>query len=162
MSDNKVETEVVKGTAKSEKKPEKKKVLKSAKGDDKSPIKLIIESIEKLTVLELVDLVKAIEEKFGVSASAPVSFAAVPQTKEDKEEKDVKEEKTDFTVVLTGYGDKKIQVIKVIREITRLGLKEAKELVDKFPGNIKEGIVKEEAENIKKKVEEAGGTVELK
>jgi len=161
MSDNKVETEVVKGTAKSEKKPEKKKV-KSAKGDGKSPIKLIIESIEKLTVLELVELVKAIEEKFGVSASAPVSFAAVPQTKEDKEEKDVKEEKTDFTVVLTGYGDKKIQVIKVIREITRLGLKEAKELVDKFPGNIKEGIVKEEAENIKKKVEEAGGTVELK
>ena len=67
-----------------------------------------------------------------------------------------------FTVVLTGYGDKKIQVIKIIREITRLGLKEAKELVDKFPGNIKEGIVKEEAENIKKKVEEAGGTVELK
>jgi len=162
MSDNKVETEVVKGTAKSEKKPAKKKVLKSAKGDDKNPIKSIIESIEKLTVLELVELVKAIEEKFGVSASAPVSFAAVPQTKEDKEEKDVKEEKTDFTVVLTGYGDKKIQVIKVIREITRLGLKEAKELVDKVPGNIKEGIVKEEAENIKKKIEEAGGTVELK
>lgn len=162
MSDNKIETEAAKKTAESEKKSEKKKGVKSTKGDGKSPVKSIIESIEKLTVLELVELVKALEEKFGVSAAAPVGYAAVPQAKDDQKEKGAKEEKSEFTVVLTGYGDKKIQVIKVIREITRLGLKEAKELVDKVPGNIKEGVTKEEAENIKKKVEDAGGAVDLK
>ena len=115
-----------------------------------------IEEIKTLTVLELADLVKAIEEEFGVSA-APVAVAggavaAAP----------VVEEKTEFDVILASFGEKKLDVIKVIREITGLGLKDAKDLVEAAPKPIKEGATKEEAESLKKKITEAGGTVELK
>jgi len=118
----------------------------------------IMQAIEKMTVLELAELVKALEEKFGVSAAAPVAVAASAAGKAA----DAAEEKTEFDVILTGFGDKKIQVIKVIREITGLGLKEAKDLVEGVPKQVKEGINKETAEDIKKKLEEGGGTVEIK
>lgn len=120
----------------------------------------ILEAIENMTVLELSELVKALEEKFGVSAAAPVAVAAMPGAAGGAAAE--AEEKTDFDVVLTSAGDKKIQVIKVVREITGLGLKEAKDLVDGAPNPVKEGVGKEEAEQIKEKLEEAGATVELK
>ncbi len=120
----------------------------------------IIETIEKMTVLELVELKKALEERFGVSAAAPVAVAAAPGAAAEATEEP--EEQTEFTVVLTAAGDKKIQVIKEVRAITSLGLKEAKALVDEAPKPIKEGITKEEAMAIKAKIEEAGGQVELK
>lgn len=119
-----------------------------------------IREIESMTVLELNELVKALEEKFGVSASAPVMMAgAMPQTAGAA---DAAEEKSSFDVVLSSSGDKKIQVIKVIRELTNLGLKEAKEIADAPPKPIKTGLSKEEAEKIKAKLEEVGATVELK
>ena len=120
----------------------------------------ILTAIENMTVLELAELVKAIEEKFGVSAAAPMAVAAVPGVPAAAEA--AAEEKTEFDVILTSAGDKKIQVIKVVRELTGLGLKEAKALVDEAPKPIKEGVSKEEAENIKAKIEEVGGQVELK
>ncbi|MCX8092948.1 MAG: 50S ribosomal protein L7/L12 [Candidatus Goldbacteria bacterium] len=120
-----------------------------------------IKAIESMTVLELNELVKALEEKFGVSASAPVMMAgAMPQTGTGATA--AAEEKTSFDVILSSSGDKKIQVIKVIRELTNLGLKEAKEIADAPPKPIKTGVSKEEAEKIKAKLEEAGATVELK
>ncbi len=119
----------------------------------------IVDQIEQLTVLELNDLVKTLEDKFGVSAAATVAVAA-PGAADAAAP--VEEEKDSFDVVLTGFGDKKIQVIKVVRAITGLGLKEAKALVDGVPGALKEGVPKEEAEDIQKQIEEAGGTVELK
>ncbi len=118
----------------------------------------VIEFIANMSVLDLAEFVKELEEKFGVSAAAPVAIAAAP-TGEAKEEAP---EKTEFDVVLTAVGDKKIQVIKEVRAITGLGLKEAKALVDQIPAPVKEGISKEEAEEIKKKLEEAGATVEIK
>ena len=118
----------------------------------------ILEAIENMTVLELSELVKAMEEKFGVSAAAPVAVAAVGGVAPAAAE----EEKTEFTVVLASAGDKKINVIKAVREATGLGLKEAKELVDGAPKPVKENIAKAEAEELKKKLEEAGATVELK
>jgi len=118
----------------------------------------ILEAIENMTVLELSELVKAMEEKFGVSAAAPVAVAAVGGAAPAAAE----EEKTEFTVVLASAGDKKINVIKAVREATGLGLKEAKELVDGAPKPVKENIAKAEAEELKKKLEEAGATVELK
>ena len=120
----------------------------------------LIKTISEMSVLELSELVKELEEKFGVSAAAPVAVAAVaagPAAPAAAEE-----EKTEFDVVLTDHGSNKINVIKIVREITGLGLKEAKELVDNPPKAIKEGATKEEAEEIKKKVEEAGATIELK
>ena len=119
----------------------------------------ILEAIENMTVLELSELVKAMEEKFGVSAAAPVAVAAVGGAAPAAAGG---EEKTEFTVVLTAVGDKKINVIKAVREATGLGLKEAKELVDGAPKPVKENIAKAEAEELKKKLEEAGATVELK
>ncbi|MCY3553740.1 MAG: 50S ribosomal protein L7/L12 [Gemmatimonadetes bacterium] len=119
----------------------------------------IVDQIEQLTVLELNDLVKTLEDKFGVSAAATVAVAA-PGAADAAAP--VEEEKDSFDVVLTGFGDKKIQVIKVVRAITGLGLKEAKALVDGVPGALKEGVPKEEADDIQKQIEEAGGTVELK
>ena len=119
----------------------------------------IVDQIEQLTVLELNDLVKTLEDKFGVSAAATVAVAA-PGAADAAAP--VEEEKDAFDVVLTGFGDKKIQVIKVVRAITGLGLKEAKALVDGVPGALKEGVPKEEADDIQKQIEEAGGTVELK
>ena len=118
----------------------------------------ILEAIENMTVLELSELVKAMEEKFGVSAAAPVAVAAVGAAAPAAAE----EEKTEFTVVLAAAGDKKINVIKAVREATGLGLKEAKELVDGAPKPVKENIGKAEAEELKKKLEEAGASVELK
>ncbi|MCF8146783.1 MAG: 50S ribosomal protein L7/L12 [Deltaproteobacteria bacterium] len=118
----------------------------------------VIEFISNMTVLELSELVKEMEEKFGVSAAAPMAFAAAP-VGEAKEEA---AEQTEFDVVLTAVGDKKIQVIKVVRAITGLGLKEAKAVVDGVPGAVKEGVPKEEAESIKGQLEEAGASVEIK
>ncbi len=119
----------------------------------------VIQFIENMTVLELSELVKELEEKFGVSAAAPVAVAAMPGA--GGEAAAPAEEKTEFDVKLTETGSQKIQVIKVIRAITGLGLKEAKELVDSAPSVIKEGVSKEEAEEIQKKVEEVGGKVEI-
>ena len=119
----------------------------------------ILEAIENMTVLELSELVKAMEEKFGVSAAAPVAVAAVGGAAPAAAGG---EEKTEFTVVLAAAGDKKINVIKAVREATGLGLKEAKELVDGAPKPVKENIGKAEAEELKKKLEEAGATFELK
>ncbi len=122
-------------------------------------ITAIVEEIKALTILELNELVKAVEEEFGVSAAAPVAVAgavaggaAAPAA----------EEKTEFDVILTGFGDKKLGVIKVIREITGLGLKEAKDMVEGCPKPVKEGISKEDAEKIKAQLVEAGATVEIK
>jgi large subunit ribosomal protein L7/L12 len=121
----------------------------------------VVKFIEGMTVLELSELVKELEEKFGVSAAAPVAMvAAVPGGAAPSAA--AAEEKTEFTVMLTGFGEQKIQVIKEIRAITGLGLKEAKDLVDGVPKPVKEGIAKAEAEDIKKKIEAAGGTVEIK
>jgi large subunit ribosomal protein L7/L12 len=122
-------------------------------------IEQVIAEVEKMTVLELADLVKALEDKFGVSASAPVAMmAAAPAAAEAAQE----EEKTEFDVVLSDAGPKKIQVIKVVRQITGLGLRDAKALVDGVPSPIVEGVPKETAEDVKAKVEAEGGVVELK
>jgi len=118
----------------------------------------VLEMIESMTVLEAADLVKAMEDKFGVSAAAPVAAVAVAGGGEAAEE----EAKDEFNVVLTGVGDKKIQVIKEVRAITGLGLKEAKELVESAPTNVKEGVTKDEAEQIKTKLEEVGAIIDLK
>ena len=118
----------------------------------------IIEAIESMTVLELSELVKALEEKFGVSAAAPVAVAAAPAAGGAA----AAEEKTEFDVVLTAAGDQKVGVIKVVRAITGLGLKEAKDMVDGAPKAVKEGVSKAEAEEAKKKLEEAGAKAELK
>ena len=120
----------------------------------------IIETIGGLTVLELADLVKALEDKFGVSAAAPVMMAGGAAPAGGGE--DAAEEKDSFDVVLSGAGDKKIQVIKVVREITSLGLKEAKAMVDEAPKAVKEGVSKDEAEEIQNRLQEAGATVEIK
>ena len=120
-------------------------------------IKNIIEEIKTLSVMELADLVHAIEEEFGVSAAAPVAVAAAPAGGAA-----AAEEKTEFDVILASAGESKINVIKAVKEITGLGLKEAKELVDGAPKAVKEGASKDEAEDIKKKLEEAGAKVELK
>lgn len=117
----------------------------------------IVEDLSKLTVLEAAELAKALEEAWGVSAAAAVAVAAAPAAAAE-----AAEEQTEFDVILTGDGGKKIQVIKEVRAITGLGLTEAKTLVESAPKAIKEGINKAEAEEIKKKIEEAGGTVELK
>jgi large subunit ribosomal protein L7/L12 len=119
----------------------------------------VIEFISSMSVLELSDLVKELEDKFGVSAAAPVAVAAAPGAQPAQAEA---EEKTEFDVILSEVGDKKIQVIKVIRAITGLGLKEAKALVDEAPKPVKEGVSKEEAEDVKGQLEEAGATVDVK
>lgn len=116
----------------------------------------VLEMVEKMTVLELADLVKVMEEKFGVSAAAPMAMAAAPA-----EAAPEVEEKSSFNIVLKEAGAQKINVIKVVREITELGLKEAKDLVDTAPQTIKEAVKKEDAEAFKAKLEEAGATVEL-
>ena len=121
----------------------------------------MIEAIEKMTVLELSELVKAIEEKFGVSAAMPMMMGAAPAAA-GAEEGEKKEEKSTFNIEITAAGGQKIAVIKVLREITSLGLKEAKDLVDAAPKVVKEGVAKAEADEIKKKLEEAGATVVLK
>ena len=141
-----------------EKAAAEKKAPAKAKNAKASAIDTILESIETLTVLELADLIKALEDKFGVSAQAPVAVAAaVPGAVAE-----AAEEQTEFDVVLASIGDKKIQVIKEVRAITSLGLKEAKELVDGAPKAVKEGVNKEEAEELKAKFEAVGATIEIK
>ncbi len=119
----------------------------------------VLAYLENATMLEISDLIKDIEEKFGVTAAAPVAVAAGPVAGAGEA---AAEEQTEFDVVLTSPGDKKIQVIKVVRAITGLGLKEAKELVDSAPKAIKEGVSKAEAEDVKNQIEEVGGIVDIK
>jgi large subunit ribosomal protein L7/L12 len=126
---------------------------------DQAKMDGIIESIEQMSVLELAELVKALEEKFGVSAAAPMAMAAAPGAGAAVVEE---EEQTEFDVILTEVGANKIQVIKAVRELTSLGLKEAKDVVDGAPGAVREGISKEDAEAAKTKLEEAGAKVEIK
>jgi large subunit ribosomal protein L7/L12 len=121
-------------------------------------VETILKSVEEMTVLEICDLVKAMEEKFGVSAAAPVAVAAPGAAAEGA----AAEEKTEFDVVLKSFGDKKINVIKAVRSITGLGLKEAKDLVEGAPSPLKESVSKEDADKIKAEIEEAGGSVEIK
>ena len=138
----------------------------SEKSEDKKDVKVpakfksIIEEIEKMSVLDLSELVSLLEDKFGVSAAAPMAVAAAPNATAEGAE--TVEEKTSFNIELTSSGEQKINVIKAIREVTQLGLKEAKDMVDGAPKIVKEGATKEEAEEIKKKLEEAGATVTLK
>ncbi len=126
-------------------------------------IQKIAEEIGSLTLLEARDLVKTLEEKLGIKAAAPMAVAAMPMAgAAGGAEAAQAEEKTEFDVILTGFGDKKIQVIKVVRELTGLGLKEAKDLVEGVPKPVKEAVSKDESAAMKKKLEEAGGTVEIK
>ena len=117
----------------------------------------ILETISNMSVMDVVDLISAMEEKFGVSAAAPVAVAAGPAAEAAAEE-----EQTEFDLVLASFGTSKVPVIKAVREITGLGLKEAKDLVESAPTNVKEGIPADEAEELKKKLEEVGATVEIK
>jgi len=119
----------------------------------------ILETISNMSVMDVVDLISAMEEKFGVSAAAAVAVAAGPAA---GGEAAAEEEKTEFDVVMTSFGSQKVPVIKVVREITGLGLKEAKDLVEGAPTNVKEGVSKDEADEIAKKLEEAGASVEVK
>ena len=144
--------------AKTETAKEAKKEGKAVSGK----LQTILKSIEELTVLELADLVKALEEKFGVSAAAAVAVAAPSPGGGAAAGAGAAEEKTSFTVVLASAGDKKIQVIKEIRALTNLGLKEAKDLVEGAPKTVKEGATKEEADKMKKILEEQGAKVEIK
>ena len=118
----------------------------------------ILEAISNMTVLEVVDLISAMEEKFGVTAAAPVAIAAAPAAGGAA----AAEEKTEFDVVMTGFGENKVNVIKVIRAVTGLGLKEAKDMVEGVPATVKEGVSKAEAEDVKKQLVEAGATVDIK
>ncbi|MBT4849518.1 50S ribosomal protein L7/L12 [Candidatus Parcubacteria bacterium] len=136
------------------------KKTEETKEEVKVPAKFksIVEEIEKMSVLDLSELVSILEDKFGVSAAAPVAMAAAPAAGDGE----AAEEKTSFTVELTSTGDNKIGVIKAIRAITQIGLKEAKDMADGAPIAIKEGVSKEESEEMKKQLEEAGGSVTLK
>ncbi len=138
----------------------KEKVTKEKSAKEKITKEDVIKFIEDMSVLELSQLVKELEEKFGVSAAAPVSVAAVAAPGSEQAVQD--EEKTEFDVILSGFGDQKIQVIKVVRALTGLGLKEAKNLVDGVPKPVKEAVSKDEADDIKKKLEEVGASVEIK
>src|SRR5690625_2153782 len=137
----------------------KKKIQQNNKHKKQEEFKMnneqIIEAVKEMTVLELNDLVKAIEEEFGVTAAAPVAAGATGGAEEAAEQ-------TEFDVVLESAGDSKIKVVKAVREITGLGLKDAKELTDSAPKAIKEGVAQEEADEMKEKLEEAGATVEIK
>ncbi len=142
----------------------KTKTAAKSKADGKGngTVDSLLETIENMTVLELSNLVKAIQERFDVSPQAAVVAAAPGAAAAGAAPAEAAEEKSEFDVILTAAGDKKIQVIKVVRSVTDLGLKEAKDLVDSAPKPVKEGISKEEAEELKKKLEEVGATVELK
>jgi len=122
----------------------------------------VIKYIEEMPVLELAELVKELEDRFGVTAAAPMAVGMAPAATSGAAAAPAEEEQAEFDVVLTGFGDKKIQVIKAVREVTSLGLKEAKDLVEGVPQPVKEKVIKEEADKIKQKLEEAGGTAEIK
>jgi large subunit ribosomal protein L7/L12 len=134
--------------------------MATAKAAKKSSVDAAMELIEGLTLLEMSELVKNLEDKFGVTAAAPM--AAMPMAGIAGVAAEAAEEKTEFDVILSGFGSEKIKVIKVVRAIAGLGLKEAKELVESAPKAVKEAVDKEEAESIKKQIEEVGGSVELK
>ena len=159
MSENQVESE----QPKVEEEPKAKKQSKakeiSSTGAKAMTEEDIIAAVGNMTVLELADLVKALEEKFGVTAAAPVAAAAVASGAPAAA---AEEEKSEFTVILKEIGENKINVIKAVREVTTLGLKEAKDLVEGAPKSVKEGVNKDEAASIKKKLEEAGAKVEVK
>ena len=121
-----------------------------------------VEALEQWSVLDVVNAVKAIEEKFGIKAAAPVAVGGPAPAQTNGEAPVEEEEKTEFTLVLSGVGDSKINVIKAVRELTNLGLKEAKDLVDSAPKPVKEGVAQDEADSIKAQLEEAGATVEVK
>ena len=159
MTDEKVAKEKVTKEKTQKEEVEKEKVTKEKATKEKTTKEDVIKFIEDMTVLELSQLVKELEEKFGVSAAAPVSVAAVAPGSEQVVQE---EEKTEFDVILSGFGDQKIQVIKVVRALTGLGLKEAKNLVDGVPKPVKEAVSKDEADDIKKKLEEVGASVEIK
>ena len=139
--------------------PAVEKKTKEKKAAPSKSIEKILESIEKMTVLEMAELVKALEDKFGVTAAAPMAMMAAPAAGAAAGADD---EKTEWDIVLSETGEKKFQVVKVIRQVTDLGLKEAKELVDNPGQAIKKGVSKDEAEEVKKKLEEAGAKAELK
>jgi large subunit ribosomal protein L7/L12 len=144
------------------KEEEIKEAPKAKKGSKSLTKEEIIDAIKTMTVLDLADLVKALETEFGVSA-APVAVAAAPAAAPGEQaEAPSEEEKTEFTVTLKSFGEKKIEVIKAVREVTTLGLKQAKDLVEAAPQVVKEGVPKEEAETAKQKLEAAGATVEVK
>jgi large subunit ribosomal protein L7/L12 len=138
--------------------PEAEAPAKKAAPESKT-VSMILDTIEKMTVLEMADLVKALEDRFGVTAAAPVAMAAMPAAASAEA---AQEEKTEWDVILAETGEKKFQVVKVIRQVTDLGLKEAKDLVDNPGQAVKKGVTKEEAEEVKKKLEEAGAKAELK
>jgi large subunit ribosomal protein L7/L12 len=134
--------------------------VETAKAPKSATVEKVIETVKGMTVMELAGLVKALEQEFGVTAAAPV-MAMAPGAASAAPAK-AEEEKTDFNVILAGVGTNKIQVIKVVRALTGLGLKEAKDLVESAPSAVKEGVPKEEAEKIKKELEDSGAKVELK
>lgn len=141
---------------------EKKMDETKEKGPRSEAVTKILDAVKKMTVMDLAQLVKALEDEFGVTAAAPVFAAAPGAAAAGAPAGKAEEEKTDFTVNLTNAGANKIQVIKVVRTITGLGLKEAKDLVESAPSAVKENVPKDEAETIKKQLEEAGGKAELK
>lgn len=169
MTEEKKKEEVVETAEKAEQKEAPaeqkeapKEASKKAKSDGSSKnVGKILDEIKKMTVIELAELVKAMEEEFGVTAAAPV-MATVPGAAPAAQAAAPEEEKTEFNVILASFGSNKIQVIKVVRALTGLGLKEAKDLVEAAPSPVKEGISKDESEDIKRQLEEAGATVELK
>lgn len=140
----------------------KEKAAPAEKSSYSKNVEKILDAVKKMTVMELAELVKAMEEEFGVTAAAPVVAAAGIAPGAAAGAAPAEEEKSDFDVVLASFGSNKIQVIKVVRALTGLGLKEAKDLVEAVPSPVKEGVQKEEAEDVKKQLEEAGATVELK
>lgn len=168
MSQGEIESKQSEVEVNAEETPKAKRVSKagqvSTEGAKTMSKEEIIAAVKSMTVLELTELVKALEEEFGVTAAAPMAVAAAPVggTAPTAGPAPVEEEKTEFSVILKEIGENKIAVIKAVRELTTLGLKEAKDLVESAPKPIKEGVSKEEAANIKKKLEEAGAKVEIK
>ena len=156
--EEKKEDKKVEGKKVDETKEEKAEKMQKQETAEKTNIDQIISAIENMTVMELAELSKSLQDKFGVSAAVPVAAAGAAAPAEAAQA----EEKTEFDVILSAIGDKKIQVIKVVRELTGLGLKEAKDLVDGAPKPVKEGIPKEEAESVKAKLQEVGATIEIK
>ncbi len=169
MAEEKKTTEDVKEVEKKEKTQKKKaqkeeisekKEAKEEKTPQGKNVEKVLEAVKEMTVMELARLVKALEEEFGVTAAAPV-VAAVPGAVPATQGAQPEEEKSEFNVMLSSFGSNKIQVIKVVRAVTGLGLKEAKDLVEAAPSAVKEGVAKQEAEDVKRQLEEAGATVEL-
>jgi len=156
MTEEKKKEEAVEATTKEE------KAAPVEKSSYSKNVEKILDAVKKMTVMELAELVKAMEEEFGVTAAAPVVAAAGVAPGAAAGVAPAEEEKSEFDVVLASFGSNKIQVIKVVRALTGLGLKEAKDLVEAAPSPVKEGVQKEEAEDVKKQLEEAGATVELK